>query len=164
MIQYLPDLDSDTAPRVVRELIRQGRARDLAPDILRAESSRATFLAYPEDIKALTAEQMLALIPGADMLPYNAHGRELEMLQPTFHSVIVPSLRFKDGELCVFNCTHVLNASKMLAGINDIQMKCEAARYPATARLLSKAYRLQTMRAQCPRCMAQQLASYFEAH
>jgi phage FluMu protein Com len=86
------------------------------------------------------------------------------MLQPTFHAVVVPSLRFKEGKLAVFNCTHILNTSQKIAAINELQAKCDAARYGATGKLLAEAYKLQTIHAQCPKCMIQQLAAYFEEH
>jgi hypothetical protein len=107
---------------------------------------------------------MLALIPPAESLRRSAGGDGLQMLQPTFHSVVVPSLRFKEGKLSVFNCTHILSANEMLAGINEVQAKCEAGRYPATGKLLADSYKLTTMHAQCPTCMAQQLTAYFEEH
>jgi phage FluMu protein Com len=166
LIAFLPDLDTEAAAQVVHAIVVQGHMADLTPEILRTEPTRAAFLAHPEDIKSLTAAQMLALIPPADSLrrPTKEGGVGLQMLQPTFHSVVVPSLRFKEGKLSVFNCTHILNPNEMLAGISEVEAKCEARRCPATGKLLADTYKGTTMHAQCPKCMAQRLTTYFDEH
>jgi hypothetical protein len=163
LVPYLPQLDAEAAGHVIHSLVTQGKRDCLDRQFLTTNKARAAFMRHPEDMRMLTADQLRALIPTPDLAAGEASGA-LWLLRPTSHSVVVPSLRFKDGKLCVFSCRHILNAAEMSAAVAGIQRLCEANRYGDTGKAISDAYGEDCIPQQCPKCLIHHLTTYFEAH
>jgi hypothetical protein len=163
LVPYLPQLDAEAVGHVVHFLVSQGKGDCLDAQFLATERARAAFLRHPEDLRTLTADQLRALIPTPDRAGGEASGA-LRLLRPAGHSVVVPSLRFKDGRLCIFSCRHILNAAEMAAAVAEIQKICEANRYGDTGKAISDAYGEGHIPQQCPKCLIHHIATYFQDH
>lgn len=85
-----------------------------------------------------------------------------KLLQWSVHPTIVPSRRFKEGKLFVFNCNHILNSNEMLQNVNQVKKLLNSKKLPNTEKLVFNVYLLPKIPAQCPKCLLQRLEAYFK--
>lgn len=158
---HLGEMEPDAAVAVVHLLVQRGSAELLTPAVLQTPAARACLLRYPNDARLLAPEQRLAALPrvcGGGRLVMDSLTEQL--LQSANHPTVVPSLRFKEGELLAFTCNHVWNQAEMQALVADLQRVCETARYPATGKYLAEIFANPPIPSVCPRCLQQQIAYY----
>jgi hypothetical protein len=158
---HLGEMEAEAAVAVVHLLIQRGSAELLTPQVLQAPCARACLLKHPNDARLLSPEQRMAALPRMQV-----GGRMVmdslteQLLQSANHPTVVPSLRFKEGELLAFTCNHVWNQTEMNALVAELQRVCETARYPATGKYLGEIFGKPPIPSVCPRCLQQQILSY----
>jgi hypothetical protein len=163
LVPHLNALEPEAASEVIHSLIVQGQAQQLTPEILRTPVARHCFLAHGTDLRSLSREQILAILPAMELQPnYGLDQRTAQLLQTTIDPTVVPSVRFKDGRLFVFNCSHILNGTEMLDAVTEVQRLCESHQLPVTAKLVFEVYRSPAIPAQCPRCLLHHLSTFLQ--
>jgi hypothetical protein len=74
LVPYLTQLDAEAAGHVLHILVNQGKHDRLDRQFLAMNKARAAFMRHPEDLQTLTADQLRALIPAADLATGEASG------------------------------------------------------------------------------------------
>ena len=84
----------------------------------------------------------------------------LDLLQNMPRSTVVPSLRFKDGKLYVFNCNHTLNPNEMLQSSSQLKNRLTEKGMDRTAEIIFNSYEQPVIPSQCPRCLLQNIEKW----
>lgn len=97
-----------------------------------------------------------------EIVPLQIDSFSTKLLQWSAHPTTIPSLRFKEGTLYVFNCNHILNENEMRGSIKKVQDLLKSKKFPNTGSLINDVYHLPKIPVQCPKCLLQRLEGFFK--
>ena len=166
---YINEFSEEEASNLFHVLLnqhstKQGEGISISDEQLKQEYARLSFINHPEDLKKLNSKQLVSILP-----PPRQRGKgnldeiSLKFIQKSVNPTIVPSLRFKENKLFVFNCNHILNSDEMLQSVTMIKDFLTKKRLTNTGQFIFDIYLLKKIPAQCPRCLMQRLETYFKS-
>ncbi|OHT01390.1 hypothetical protein TRFO_31823 [Tritrichomonas foetus] len=159
---YITDFPREAASHIFHALVF--RDVKVADDQITQEYARKSFLLHPDDLKKFNKQQLMSLLPPPPKKTRAVVDNfSVKLIQKNVHPAIVPSLRFKEGKLFVFNCNHVLNTNEMLQNVTRVKNFLISKKLPNTAQFVFDTYLLQKIPAQCPKCLLQRLEAYFKS-